>query len=345
MQRLDLPWWTRLLARPLPWVKLDHYTRDIPESNAFLYLPLSDGNWFWRILWVAAKHRAGVLQAEFPAYAQPCLAVAEVLEAQVVLVEHNVEYARLKAQLPELSAAQYQRLREIEIDLCNRSGAVVCVSDNDRQQLADDGVHPGLLHTIPHGIDLAAWRAAQAADARTRFGIPADAPVLVYHGTFAYPPNRDALKVLGREILPRLEARGILAHVLAVGHKPPADPGHARIHATGSVEDVAPWLKAADIAVVPLREGGGTRMKIIDCFAADLPVISTAKGIEGIPAQDGEQALIVDDWDAMAEAIETVLGDATLRRKLVAGGRELAADLDWVQLGARYLDVYGGISR
>jgi len=251
-----------------------------------------------------------------------------------VLVEHNVEYARLKAQVPELSPAQYQNLKAIEIDLCNRSGAVVCVSDNDRLRLAADGVHPGLLHTIPHGVDLAAWRQAQPAPARERFGIPAGVPLLVFHGTFVYPPNLEALQVLGREILPRLEQAGIQAHALAVGHRPPAESPHPRIHCTGSVEDVAPWLKAADLAVVPLREGGGTRMKIIDCFAAGLPVVSTAKGIEGIPAQHGVEALIVDDWDEMAAAIARLLEEPAL-----------AEGLDWRALGARYLEVYAGISR
>ncbi len=337
-EEVPYPAWLKLFARPLPWVKLDHYTRDIPESNAFLYLPLSDRGWFWRLLYVAGKTGAGVLQAEFPAYALPARQAADVLGAATVLVEHNVEYERLRAQVPELSDDQYGRLRAIEIDLCNRSDAVICVSDNDRQRLAEDGVHPGLLHTVPHGIALAAFDAAETAPAREQFGVPANAVLMAYHGTFAYPPNRDALQMFADEILPRLAAGGVEAHVLAIGHSPPQGL-HPRIHCTGSVETVPPWLKTADMAVVPLREGGGTRMKIVDCFAAGLPVISTSKGIEGIPVVDGRDALVRDDWDAICDAVIKVSTNADLAEQLRRGGRERAESLDWSTIAARYLAI------
>jgi len=344
-KRIKLPAWLRLLARPLALVKLDHYTRDLPESNAFLYLPLSDGSFFWRALYAGGKVKAGVFQAEFPAYASPCLEAAAVRGACVVLVEHNVEYQRMRDQIPELTADQYGRLRAIEIELCNRSDAVVCVSDNDRATLAGDGVHPGLLHTIPHGIDLASFAAAAPLPVRERFGVPDGEPLLVYHGTFAYPPNRDALNIVATEILPRLERAGVRAHLLAVGHRPPREPPHPRIHCTGSVEDVAPSLKAADIAVIPLRQGGGTRMKIVEYFAAGLPVISTDKGIEGIPAVPGEHAIIANDWDGMCNAILEVLRDRALRDRLASAGRSLAEGLDWQAIGKRYLELYATLSR
>ncbi len=342
--RRRLPRWLGLLARPQAWVKLDHYTRDLPESNAFLYLPLTDGSFFWRTLWVAARHGACALQAEFPAYALPCLRAAEVLEIPTLLVEHNVEYERLRAQVPELSTEQYERFRAIEVDLCNRVDAVVCVSDNDRQLLARDGVHPGRLHTIPHGIDLAAVDAAPAEAVRERFGIPPDALLLAYHGTFAYPPNRDALRMLAEEILPRLAQAGIDAHVLAIGHRPPPDI-HPAIHCPGSVPEMAPWLKAADLAVVPLREGGGTRMKIIDDFAAGLPVVATSKGIEGIPAADGEAALIRDDWDEFAAAVAELARNTERRERLAAGGRRIAETVDWTALAERYLKLAATLGR
>ncbi|KAA9133430.1 glycosyltransferase [Marinihelvus fidelis] len=337
-EKVRYPWWLKLFARPLPWVKLDHYTRDIPESNAFLYLPMTDGSWFWRVLHVAGRTGAGVLQAEFPAYALPCRQAADVLGAATVLVEHNVEYARLRDQVPELSDDQFRRLRAIEIDLCNRADAVICVSDNDRQRLAEDGVHPGLLHTVPHGINLVAFDSAVAAPARSQFGIPDHALLMAYHGTFAYPPNRDALQMFADEILPRLQAEGIDAHVLAIGHSPPSGL-HPKIHCTGSVETVPPWLKAADMAVVPLRDGGGTRMKIVDCFAAGLPVISTAKGIEGIPVVDGREAMVRDEWDTLCAAVANVAADPALAERLRSGGRALAESLDWSEIARRYLAI------
>lgn len=334
------PLWVRLASRPAAWVKLLHMSKDIPASNAFLYLPLSDNSFYWRLLHAGRRIEAGVIQAEFPAYAAPAIPAAHVLGARVVLVEHNVEYERLKVQVPELTEEQYQRYKSIEIDLCNRVDAVVCVSDNDRQRLAMDGVQPSRLHTIPHGVDLEQFALPARASMRAEFGIGEHEPVLVYHGTFSYAPNMQALELFASELLPRLERRGETCHVLAVGREPPAVSPHPRIHLTGSVDRVGPWLKAADIAVIPLLEGGGTRMKIIDCFAAGLPVISTTKGIEGIPVVNGEQALIIDDWADMCEAIRSIIHDRERAHALAAAGEELARDLDWKAIARHYAELY-----
>jgi glycosyltransferase involved in cell wall biosynthesis len=343
LQERKIPAWLRIFALPGMVSKLLHFSKDIPQSNSFLYLPLSDGSFFWRSLYVAQKIGAGIMQAEFPAYAKPCLKVRNVLGTQVVLVEHNVEYSRLKAQLAELTEVQYQRFKSIELALCNRVNAVVCVSDNDRQILAEDGVDPALLHTIPHGVNLASYTAPARADVRGKFNIPLDATLLVYHGTFSYPPNIEALDVFASELLPRLERLGKNCHVLAIGRSPPATSPHHRIHLTGSVEHMAEWLKSADIAVVPLIEGGGTRMKIIDCFAAKLPLISTAKGIEGIPVENGKDALVIDDWDEMAQAIISLSENAELAENLAENGHILAKKLDWHVIARRYLDLYRNI--
>ncbi len=323
------PFWTRLMSIPGPLAKLLHFSKDIPYSNSFLYLPLTDGSFFWRTIAAARALHAGVLQAEFPAYALPCIKARETLDCHVALVEHNVEYDRIRAQVPELTPEQYENLKAIEIDLCNRCDAVVCVSDNDRQKLGEDGVHPDLLHTVPHGVNLTEFDAPSIVDARAEYGIADDRPVLVYHGTYSYPPNREALQIFADILLPGLEDRGLKCHLLAVGRNPPTTPPHPRIHLTGSVEMVAPWLKSADLSVIPLVDGGGTRMKIIDCFAARLPVISTSKGIEGIPVEPGKQALVLDDWEEIIGAIVDLWENPEQAAKLATAGRALADSLDW----------------
>jgi len=336
----NFPIWTRFLSLPGPVTKLLHFSKDLPYSNSFLYLPLTDGSFFWRIMAAARVLHPGVLQAEFPAYAQPCIRAREALQCKVVLVEHNVEYDRIKAQVETLSPSQYSNLRMIETELCNRSDAVVCVSDNDRQKLADDGVNPDLLTTIPHGVDLVQFDTSGAIDARGKFDIPADSPLLVFHGTFSYPPNQEALRIFAEILLPGLEKKGLKCHLLAVGRSPPTVSPHARIHFSGSVEQVGPWLKAADMAVIPLIEGGGTRMKIIDCFAARLPVISTSKGIEGIPVVSGRQALVLDDWDAMMAAVADLVHNPEKASALASEGRQLADGMDWDAVAEKYARLY-----
>ena len=343
VSKCKLPFWLRLLSLPRPLTQLLHFSKDIPESNSFLYLPMSDGSFFWHCLYVGDKLNAGILQAEFPAYAKPCIEAREILDATVVLVEHNVEYARLREQVAELNDVQFENLKAIEIDLCNRSDAVICVSDNDRQRLLHDGVKPELLHTIPHGFDPEPYKLPAIESLKSDFGLPKDAILIAFHGAFSYPPNRDALQVFADVLLPQLENSKFSFHVMAIGRNPPTEDLHPNIHFTGSVDEVGPWLKACDMAVIPLREGGGTRMKIIDCFAAHLPVISTSKGIEGIPVVNGREALIIDDWLSMTNEIIELAESHERRQQLSSAAREFAAELDWLSITKRYLGVFSAI--
>ena len=340
-----LPFWLRLLSLPRTLTRLLHFTKDLPESNSFLYLPLTDSSFFWHSLYVGKQLNAGILQAEFPAYAKPCIEAREILNAAVVLVEHNVEYARLKAQVAELTDEQFRNLQAIEIDLCNRSDAVICVSDNDRQRLLNDGVKPGLLNTIPHGFNPEPYKLPARDSLRKDFGLPDSAVLIAFHGTFSYPPNRDALQVFAQILLPQLAGSQYDFHVIAIGRNPPSENLHPNIHFTGSVDEVGPWLKACDLAVIPLREGGGTRMKIIDCFAAGLPVISTSKGIEGIPVVNGREAIICDDWLSMANEIMALAESQEYRDRLSSAALEFAAEMDWKSIAKRYLDIFFAIRR
>ncbi len=343
-QRIEkkLPFWLKFISLPERFSMLLHYARAVPRSNAFLYLPLSDNSFLWRTLHVAKKIKANIYQAEFPAYVRPCRFVQRVRGGRVVLVQHNVEYERLKSQEKSLTDDQYQRLKQIEIDFCNLSDAVICVSDNDREKLEADGVQRKLLHLIPHGVDLATFDQAQAVDVRREYGWQPDDKVLVYHGTYEYPPNLTAIKVMATEILPRLHARGWKPKVLAVGKRAPKQSMHQDIRFSGSVEVVAEYLKAADVAVVPLLDGGGTRMKIIDYFACGIPVVSTSKGIEGIPARPGLEAFIDDDWDLLTDHIASLFEQPRLYDKLSNAGRKYAQQLDWKELAKDYVNVFAG---
>jgi glycosyltransferase involved in cell wall biosynthesis len=344
-QRLRLPIWLRLLSMPRSLTRLLHFSKDLPESNSFLYLPLTDNSFFWHCLYVGKRLNAGILQAEFPAYAKPCIDAREILNAAVVLVEHNVEYARLKVQVSELSDEQFRNLQAIEIDLCNRSDAVICVSDNDRQILLNDGVKPELLNTIPHGFNPDPYKLPAKDSLRSDFGLPDNAVLIAFHGTFSYPPNRDALRVFKQILLPQLEGGQATFHVIAIGRNPPTEDLHPNIHFTGSVDDVGPWLKACDLAVIPLREGGGTRMKIIDCFAAGLPVVSTSQGIEGIPVVNGREAIICDDWLGMTNKIMELAESKQQRDQLSAAAQAFASEMDWKSIAKRYLDIFSAIRR
>lgn len=339
-QRQPFPWWLRILAMPRRWVRFRAVRRGIPVLDAFLYYPLFDWSYILRTVYLTLRHPISLFQAEFPAYARACLWGRSLFGGTVLLVEHNIEYQRLRDQFPDLAAETYAWLRAVEVDLCQRSDRVITVSERDRQQLIADGVTPERISYVPHGVDLAAFDNAQVLDVRKQYAIDAEQPLLVYHGTYMYPPNLEAMRRLAERILPYLRAQGYRCKVLAIGNNPPTQALDEDILFTGSILNLAPYLRAADIAIVPLCQGGGTRMKILDYFAAGIPVLSTAKGIEGIPVTNNVEAVIVSDADErFADAVINLLQDRATAQRIGRCGRAFVERLDWKVIAQQYLDL------
>ncbi|QIK38907.1 glycosyltransferase [Caldichromatium japonicum] len=334
------PAWLQRLGPDPQRIRTWVLAQGIPEGDAFLYDPAVDWGLVLRTLYVALRSGARCYQAEFPAYARAACWTRDLLSGKALLVEHNVEYQRLADQYPELSPHAQAMLRKIELGWCQRADHVVVVSEHDRAQLIADGIPPERLHLIPHGVDLDSFAQAEPLDLRTLYDIPADTWVLVYHGIYGYPPNLEAMQLMAQEILPRLERLGVRVQVLAIGAHPPGERLHPRLRFIGPVERVAPYLKGADLAVVPLQKGSGTRMKILDYFAAGLPVVSTAKGTEGIPLRPGVEAVIADDPDAFALAIADLLADPARRAQLGTAARAFVEPLDWRAIARRYLGLF-----
>lgn len=326
--------WRRIIARRLRRAR-------IPVQEISLYTALRDWSFPVRAAYVTARYGVRLYQAEFPAYAQICLWIKSVFGGCAVLVEHNVEFERIRDQVTDLSHAGYRWLRQTEIGLCNRVDRVVTVSRRDRALLIRHGVDADHVHVIPHGVDVAAFDTSHTPDDLCkRLGIAPGRPTLVYHGTFRYPPNLEAIRIFASEILPRLNARGLDPLMLAIGADPPDRDLHPQVVFSGGVDSVAPYIKAAHVAVVPLLKGGGTRMKVLDYFAAGVPVVSTAKGVEGLEVRDGIQLLVHDDWDAFAAGVARLLREKALARTLGTAGRRFAEQHDWLTIAGHYVDLY-----
>jgi polysaccharide biosynthesis protein PslH len=207
---------------------------------------------------------------------------------------------------------------------------LVAVSEDDaevaRAVLGADTV------TVPNGVDTRAFRPAPPPDADTP-------PVLLYTGTMSYPPNADGLRWLLAELWPRIRRAVPDARLVVVGKDPPADARAVAaegITLAGWVADVTPYFADASAILVPIRSGGGTRLKVLDGLASGRPVISTRAGAEGIPLRQGEQAILADGPDEFAAAVATVLRDPGLAERIGASGRLLAEqEYDWHALGRR----------
>jgi glycosyltransferase involved in cell wall biosynthesis len=150
---------------------------------------------------------------------------------------------------------------------------------------------------------------------------------IVFSGNMEYHPNISAVRFFRREVWPLLRERwpGLVWRL--IGKNPEAvrrfTSGDARIEVKGQVDDAICELARAKVAVVPVLAGSGTRLKILEAWAAGLPVVSTTLGAEGLGARDGESLLLADGGPAFAEAVSRLLASMDLRQRVGAAGRRL----------------------
>lgn len=332
------PLWPRLAGWPRTVGMIRVMARGVPYSNAFLYLPWVDRGMQFRLMWLMKRHRVEVVQAEFPAYARPAVWASRLFGSRSLMVEHNIEFQRIADQVPDLGEPARQRLKRLEVDLANACDRVVTVSNRDRRDLVSAGVREALVHVVPHGVDLARFEKARPVDLRAKYGIPAEHAVIIYHGIYSYPPNLEAVEELAHGLLPRLRRAGYRASVVAFGPRPPEKKLPGVVFA-GPVDDLAGHLQGGDLAVIPLRQGGGTRMKILDDFAARVPVVTTHKGMEGIDVEHARHLLIIDDPDAMAAAVAELLDDPQARQDLAEAAAQWVSRFDWREIARAYVEL------
>jgi glycosyltransferase involved in cell wall biosynthesis len=259
----------------------------------------------------------------------------------IICVHHDVESNLLRRRAAierkpwRAGYFWYQaRLMEaVERCWCERIALNVVMSEQDGASL--QRIAPASpIAVVPNGVDVEEFR----PDGTTGAGI-------AYVGGTTPAPNLDALDFFCERILPHIRARA--AHVPArwVGRASAAQQQHYRerygIELTGYVEDVRPFMQEAACHVVPLRAGGGTRLKILNSWAMGKAIVSTSVGCEGLAAVDEQNILIRDDPAAFAESILRVLADDALRRRLGDRGRATAERLyGWDAIGQKMIRTY-----
>jgi glycosyltransferase involved in cell wall biosynthesis len=222
------------------------------------------------------------------------------------------------------------KLGRLEADAARRTRFHVLCSREDAAILA--GRFPALeCAAVPSGYDPDYWRPSSPAPARER-------ELLVFVGTLSYGPNVDGARVFVRDVLPELRRRRPGLRLALVGRDPCpevralAGPG---VEVVGAVPDVRPWLERAALAVVPLRIGGGTRLKIVEAIAMGCPVLSTEVGAEGLGLADREHLRLARDAAGFARAVDELLADRPGTAAMAARALSaVAARLTWDVLGA-----------
>jgi glycosyltransferase involved in cell wall biosynthesis len=199
-----------------------------------------------------------------------------------------------------------------------RFAACTVVSENERANVQSLAPSYRNLEVIPNAVDL--------SDYDDDFGAPRR-NTLVFLGALTYRPNHDGVLYFIREIYPRILASmdDVTLRVTGdvSGIDPAALPSCRGVEYTGHVNDVRPVVARSWVSVVPIRLGGGTRLKIIESMALGTPVVSTSKGAEGLDVADGVNILIADEPKDFAARVVQLLESPALRRKLAAGGRRL----------------------
>lgn len=221
---------------------------------------------------------------------------------------------RLRQQAVRLwTREDVRRWRRLHRRAAHRATATVVCSDLDARRSGLPGVR-----VIANG-----YPSPDHPVGRTTVSSPA---VVAFQGTLRYPPNADGARFLVEDIGPRLRALVPGAQIRLVGLAPPAladlDDQPA-VTLTGQVPDITSELARADIVIIPLRYGSGTRVKILEAFAHRIPVVSTTMGAEGLEVEPGTHLLIADDPDAIAAACARLIDDDTLRHAIVDRAQQL----------------------
>jgi polysaccharide biosynthesis protein PslH len=287
-------------------------------------LPVAISRWYSRAMEqglarLAAQERFDVAICDFLA---PAVQFPNIEKA--LLFQHNVETMIWRRHAEHAGdpirrlymSLQARRMFNFEGSVCRRAGHIVSVSKSDTDTMRElFGVTR--ISDVPTGVDVDYFNPAGKS------GEPVD---LVFVGSMDWLPNIDGMTWFLDEILPLIRRRRPSCSVAIVGRKPPQSlldraAADKLLRVTGTIPDIRPWLWGARVSIVPLRIGGGTRLKIYEAMAAGAPVVSTAVGAEGLDVQQGENILLADDPAAFAECCLGLLADEGRRGGLASVAR------------------------
>jgi polysaccharide biosynthesis protein PslH len=259
----------------------------------------------------------------------------------VVLFQHNVEtmlWRRMakteKSPVRKLSYnIEAKKMGSYEKAALKRFGHIIAVSDADREEMLR--LVPGCSITVvPTGVDTEKYKVVES--------VSGDPPIVVFTGSMDWEPNIDAMEYFCQEIWPTILTEFPNARFQIVGRTP-----HPRVRrltsesveVTGSVPSVTDYLKSATVVIVPLRIGGGTRLKVYEAMAMGKALVSTSICAEGLDFADGRDLYIADDAKSFCAAILQLLRDPGLRRQCEVNAAALAARYDWAQIARQFAQV------
>ena len=263
------------------------------------------------------------------------------LDTPTALFQHNVETILWQRRTEQqmrwtdrvVSKIEYSKMRRFEPAQVRRFHHVIAVSEADREVMRSM-VEALRISVVPTGVDLGQYRYDSKA--------APSGPLVAFTGSMDWVPNIDGVEFFCKEIWPRVLEKVPEARFRIVGRDP-----HPRVkklasssvEVTGSVPSIIDHLREAAVFVVPLRIGGGTRIKIYEAMAVGKATVSTTVGAEGLDVRHDRDILLADDPGGFSEAVVSILQQADLRRRLEAAAAATAARYDWSVITEKFVEV------
>jgi glycosyltransferase involved in cell wall biosynthesis len=283
----------------------------------------------------------GVFDASVSDFLSASLNFPQKLHTPTVLFQHNVESAlwrrmadvegNLVAKLAyKLESAKMMRYERAALRRFHR---VIAVSNYDRELMLQ--MEPACrISVVGTGVDTSRFTVAPPSTTKP--------PRIVFTGSMDWEPNIDAMEYFCRQILPRIQREIPDTRLQIVGRNPHTKVqrlASSSVEVTGTVPSVERYLKEASVVIIPLRIGGGTRLKIFEAMAMGKALVSTSIGAEGLNLESGRDIIIADDPASFAEAVLLLLRNDNVRRNYEQAAAQVASRHDWSGIAAQFAGV------
>jgi glycosyltransferase involved in cell wall biosynthesis len=320
---------TRVFSR-YPIVVLNDYSKEIEET----------------ILRLLSKERYDLLICDF---LQPGLNFCKVTGCPILLFQHNVESVIARRHF-EVAAnpflklfwwSQWRKMQRYEWEMCQRFTGTVTVSEIDKS-LLEEKFGARNVFSIPTGVDTHYFSPSEKTEVNNS---------LVFTGSMDWLPNEDAILFFAKQILGKIKAKIPGVTVTVVGRNPSKRllaelETYPEIKCTGWVSDIRPHLGCHAVYIVPLRIGGGTRIKIYEAMAMGKAIVSTSIGSEGLPVTDGQNLVIADTPERFSDGVIELLENPEKRMKMEVAARQFVRqNCSWEGVAKRFAEVSLAVAR
>ena len=334
----------------IPW-------QDQPKKSVLFYLQLLKNLLFSGDPYVIDKYRSDAaakeiarldmvqkydfIVADFLSMA-PNIIAAGIDPKRVIVFQHNVESQIWKRHfesaknglLKMYMRTQWQRYDRFERTICAKFLGIIAVSEDDANRFQEEFQLRNVLGHVPTGVDI---------DFFSEIEYQPQSKHIVFLGSMDWMPNIDGITEFVRTVYPGLKSACPGVTLTIVGRNPTAavvalSQQDASIEVTGTVDDVRPYMARAAVSIVPLRVGGGTRIKIFEAMAMGIPIVSSTIGAEGLPVRDGKNIFIADDAGKTIRCISAIFENAALATAMGQAGKNMVAEKFSWQTAVRQFD-------